>query len=218
MDRNEIRRLQKAARDNNKLALGEWAMRFEDSVKRELEKKYEEYYHQQLKDSIDIYMIALAYTAHFSETTELNKDKLPEFIEDFVSTIDMFRTGEYRPEEYKKILEDNGVNTEDIVYKSRKNKIIAFTGRKSLTRHEMKYANNNILLSCSYNTKDNRLQREKIDLCDILYVLANNMNDIDENMKRDIEYAKSKCKIIKYRYKERESEEKEDEHSNSIKM
>ena len=39
MDRSDIRRLQKAARSNNKLALAEWASRFESQISEKLRMK-----------------------------------------------------------------------------------------------------------------------------------------------------------------------------------
>lgn len=116
VDRNEIRRLQKAAKDNNKLALGEWARQFEAQVRQELDKQYEEMYKQQLAESVDTFCIAIAYTVHFCEHTKLGKARLPEFMEDLFVTVDMFSRGEYNPLDYKEELERCGIHFDDYQY------------------------------------------------------------------------------------------------------
>lgn len=114
IDRNEIRRLQKAARDNNKIALYEWASQFENQIKRELELQYEEIYKDFLSTAIDNFIIALAYTLTFSEEFTIGKDRVPDLLDDLFVTIDMFRTEEYLPEDYKKQLIEEGIFIEDV--------------------------------------------------------------------------------------------------------
>ncbi len=122
MDRAEIRRLQKAARDNNKLALGEWASRFEDQVRRELEVEYEKYYEDQIINSIDNFIIAICYTAVFSEATSWTKDNINEYMADLFATVDMFRRGEYSPEDYIQQLKEYGIDLEDVITYNRERK------------------------------------------------------------------------------------------------
>ena len=116
MDRNEIRRLQKAARDNNKIALFEWGDQFENQIRNELTKKFDDYYHYQLLDSIDNLLVALCYTALFSESTpELNENNLSDFMDDLFVTIDMFSRGEYSPKDYYDKLKECKINIDDIL-------------------------------------------------------------------------------------------------------
>ena len=61
MDRSEIRRLQKAAKENNKLALGAWASQFEDNLRRMYDREYERAFQQELISSIDNFL-------HFAHT------------------------------------------------------------------------------------------------------------------------------------------------------
>ena len=122
MDRSEIRRLQKAARDGNKLALGEWASRFEDQVRRELSKQYEDYYEDQLVGSIDNFIIAICYTAVFSEATSWTKENINEYMRDLFATIDMFRTGQYTPEDYIEQLKEYDINLDKIITHNRERK------------------------------------------------------------------------------------------------
>lgn len=109
INRNEIRRLQKAARDNNKIAIFEWASQFENQIKQELEPQYENIYKEYLSTAIDNFMIAIAYTLVFSEEYKIDIDKVPKFLIDLLATVDMFRTGEYSPEDYKNQLADEGL-------------------------------------------------------------------------------------------------------------
>ncbi len=116
MDRNELRRLEKAARDKNKQKLFEWANQFETQLRNALDKEYEEKYKKDLQNAIDIFSIAIAYTLHFSESIRLGAKRLPEFMEDLYVTVDMFRTGEYKPEDYKEELESCGIYIENAKY------------------------------------------------------------------------------------------------------
>lgn len=116
MDRNELRRLEKAARDKNKQKLFEWANQFETQLRNALDKEYEEKYKKDLQNAIDIFSIAIAYTLHFNESIRLGAKRLPEFMEDLYVTVDMFRTGEYKPEDYKEELESCGIYIENAKY------------------------------------------------------------------------------------------------------
>lgn len=129
VDRNEIRRLQKAAKDGNKLALGAWASQFENQIKDELEREFEKSYKQQLAESIDVFCIAIAYTAHFSEAIKLGKKRLPEFMEDLFVTVDMFRRGEYNPKDYKEELEKCGIYFNEYQYSNASKKGIDYEDR-----------------------------------------------------------------------------------------
>ena len=67
IDKNEVRRLEKAAREKDKRKLLDWAVQFEGQIRNELDKQYEEEYHKNLLDAIDNFCIAIAYTVHFCE-------------------------------------------------------------------------------------------------------------------------------------------------------
>ena len=108
--RDEIRRLEKAARNKDKRKLWEWAIQFENQIKQEYEKNYEE----DLGNSIDIMCLALAYTLSFNEKTKFGVDRLTDFLDDFFVTVDMFSSGEYSPEDYAKQLEKKGIYFENI--------------------------------------------------------------------------------------------------------
>lgn len=107
-NRNELRRLEKAAKEKDKQKLIDWGMQFEQQVSELYRIEFENVYQNEMQSSISILMTAIAYSLAFSEEVLLNKDSLPGFMEDLFVTIDLFRTGEYKPEDYEKELKDNG--------------------------------------------------------------------------------------------------------------
>lgn len=124
IDMNEIRRLQKAARDGNKQKLIDWFLQFDEQVRSEYERDsrkileenskeliehYEKAFKEELENAIDNYIIAITYTLKFSELTKFGPKRIREFLDDMASTVNMFSTGEYSPEEYKQILKNNGI-------------------------------------------------------------------------------------------------------------
>ena len=96
LNRNELRRLEKAAREKDKKHLMGWAMAYEDMLRREYEKAYED----EIQSAINNFLVAIVYTLHFNEKTRFGPKKLPDFMEDLMVTVDMYRTGEYKPDEY----------------------------------------------------------------------------------------------------------------------
>lgn len=115
MDRNEIRRLQKAAKDNNKMALWEWGTQFEEQVRQELQVKFEKFYKEQVQDAIDTFSLVIAYTFLFSEEVNIDKENLADFMDDLFSTVHLFNTGEYKPEDYAEQMKEQGVDIYDII-------------------------------------------------------------------------------------------------------
>ncbi|MGM9881492.1 MAG: hypothetical protein ACI31S_01460 [Bacilli bacterium] len=106
---DELRRLEKAAKDKNRFKIVEWAEQFEDQLRRE----YDNAFKQEVEDAIENFCVAIAYTLHFSEDTKFGPEKLNSFMDDLFITIDMFRIGEYNPEEYKEKLKNDGIHIFD---------------------------------------------------------------------------------------------------------
>lgn len=114
LGRDEIRRLQKAARDSNKQKLTDWVYQFEGQMDTLIRKGYEQHYEDEIANSVSNFLIAIAYTAYFSEESKVDKDNIADYMADLFATIDMFRTGEYTPKEYKDELEKCGVMVDDV--------------------------------------------------------------------------------------------------------
>ncbi len=107
-DRNELRRLEKAAKDKNKMKLAEWAYQFEEQIS----KHYEQYFQEELGKSIDNFILTIVYTLHFNENTKFGNKRIADFMDDLLETIDMFRREEAVPEDYRKQLKEDGIIVE----------------------------------------------------------------------------------------------------------
>lgn len=122
INRNEIRRLEKAAREKDKKHLMEWADKLESQIAQDLRRQIESVYNEELSSAIDNILIAVVYALYFSEETMIEKEAIPDFMEDLFVTIDLFRTGEYTPQEYKDQLQGVGITLDrydyDRIYKN----------------------------------------------------------------------------------------------------
>lgn len=128
VNRDEIRRLEKAAREKDKKHLAEWAKRYEQMLLNILRKEYEEIYQDEINTSVNNILLALGYTLLYSEEIQIPKERIPDFIDDLMVTVDMYRTGEYKPQDYQEELKNLGVILDDVdytrVYKKEKQKLL----------------------------------------------------------------------------------------------
>lgn len=202
LNRNELRRLEKAAREKDKRHLADWAMQYDNQIRLE----YEKAYHEEIDHSINVFLTAVAYTAHFSEETRLGKKKLPSFMEDLFVSIDMFRTGEYKPEEYKEELEKNGIYQDMYDYNVRRKRIITIVG--TLDNLDIIHSKERELTLKGYMVFTNILYQvnteevldvynSKIRISDELYII-NEKQEITEEMQKEIDFARSLKKLITY--------------------
>lgn len=109
MDRYDVRRLQKAAREKDTKYLFEWATDLERRYRAQLTRMYDEAYDRTLADGIETILVAVVYTLYFSEETQLRDGAMQSFMEDMLATLDCYRTGEYSPTEFKEQLASAGV-------------------------------------------------------------------------------------------------------------
>ena len=109
LDRNELRRLQKAAREKDITKLAEWGMQFENSIQARYNRICKEELEKQLQSAIERYMITIIYTLHFNEKLNFDEKTIEDFMHDVVATIHGFDTGEYNLEEYKNMLKDDNI-------------------------------------------------------------------------------------------------------------
>lgn len=105
LNRNELRRLEKAAREKNKQHLIDWLSQFETQLRIEYEKKFQE----EIGETIDHLLIAIAYSLHYSEETKFGKKRLNKFMDDLLAVTNGFKTGDYSVEDYKKQLKDDNI-------------------------------------------------------------------------------------------------------------
>ena len=106
---NRAERRQYAKRINTPQKLEQFSRRFDNDVRKEYEKIYEEKYEREVEDTIENFLIAITYCLHFSEKTKFGKNRLKEFLDDLLVTVDMFKKGEFSPDDYRKALIEDGI-------------------------------------------------------------------------------------------------------------
>ena len=113
MDKNELKRLEraddKAHKKKSREPLYEWGIQLEKQLEDKIKKYYQKLFKERLGQSIDWYIIAIAYTLHFNEKTRFGPKRIQDVMDDLTATVNMFNTGEYNPLEYKEILEKEGI-------------------------------------------------------------------------------------------------------------
>ncbi len=105
INKSELRRLTKAARENDKQKLVDWALQFEEQIA----KYYEDYFKKELGNSIDNFILTIVYTLHFNESTNFGAKRIDGFMKDLLETIDMFRRGEAVPDDYREQLKKDKI-------------------------------------------------------------------------------------------------------------
>lgn len=84
---------------------------YEDSIRAELKREYEDKYLTDLGNSIDWYRISIFFVLHFGEKTKFGQKRLLEVMKDITATVDLFTKREYNPLDYLKMLNDDGIIT-----------------------------------------------------------------------------------------------------------
>ena len=74
-----------------------------------LRKEFESAYKDELDSSVQNFITAIAYTLHFNDEVHLQQDELASFMDDLFVSVDMFRKGEYKQEEYREQLREDGI-------------------------------------------------------------------------------------------------------------
>jgi hypothetical protein len=104
-DKNELNRLERALKDKDKTKLTDWARQFEEQIADEFSRAYK----QELDKAINNFIVTIVYTLHFNEKTKFGKERIKDFMDDLFSTIELYTTEEYKPEEYIEILRKDGI-------------------------------------------------------------------------------------------------------------
>lgn len=71
LNRDELRRLQRAAKDKDIRKLADWGKQFENQIVKE----YEDIYKERLLEAIDNFILTIVYTLHFNEKTKFRRQK-----------------------------------------------------------------------------------------------------------------------------------------------
>lgn len=105
LSRDEFRHLKSFSKEQ----MEKWLQGYYNITYNSLRKEFEEAYKDELDSSIQNFITAIAYTLHYNEEAHLQRDELASFMDDLFVSVDMFRKGEYRPEEYKEQLKEDGI-------------------------------------------------------------------------------------------------------------
>lgn len=121
INRDELRRLEKAARDKNKAKLADWIKQFEYYIESMLKRDYANVINAEIVNNFNNLLTAVAYTAYFSEENYVDNKNIADYMSDLFTTIDMLRTGEYTSNDYYNQLKAEGVTLDtydsDLIYK-----------------------------------------------------------------------------------------------------
>lgn len=109
LDRSELRRLQKAAKEKDMIKIVEWAIQFENTIQSSYNRIAQKELEKQVRIAIERYMIVIIYTLHFNEKLQFDEKTIEDFMKDVKATIKLFENEEYSLEEYKKMLKNDNI-------------------------------------------------------------------------------------------------------------
>ena len=105
LSRDEFRTLKGFSKEQ----MENWLQGYYNVTYNSLRKEFESAYKDELDSSVQNFITAIAYTLHYNEDVHLQHDELNSFMEDLFVSVEMFRKGEYRPEEYREQLKEDGI-------------------------------------------------------------------------------------------------------------
>lgn len=108
--RDDIRRLEKAAREKDKNHLRTFLAQYENQVADTYRLAYEKRFEEMTEDFSDTFLTVMMYCLIYSEETLINKDNIKGFIEDVNVSYTMLGKGELKEVELKDQLIKDGVS------------------------------------------------------------------------------------------------------------
>lgn len=105
LTREEYRQIKGFSREQ----MTKWIAYHNQMMSNNLRKQYEAAYQDELSDSIQNFITSIGYTLHFNDDINLDPDKMASFMDDLFETVDMFRRGEAKPDDYAEELEKDGI-------------------------------------------------------------------------------------------------------------
>ena len=112
LNRDEYRTIKSMSKEQ----MEKWLQGYYNVIYNNLRKEFEDAYKDELDSSIQNFITAIAYTLHYNEEVHLQRDELVSFMDDLFVSVDMFRRGEYRPEEYEEQLKEDGIEIAEYDY------------------------------------------------------------------------------------------------------
>lgn len=112
LNRDEYRTIKSMSKEQ----MEKWLYNRNITMYNALRKEFEDAYKDELDSSVQNFITAIAYTLHFNDDIHLQNDELASFMDDLFVSVDMFRKGEYRPEEYRDQLREDGIEIAEYDY------------------------------------------------------------------------------------------------------
>lgn len=112
LNRDEYRTIKSMSKEQ----MEKWLYNRNVAMYNSLRKEFNDAYKDELDSSVQNFITAIAYTLHFNDDTHLQNDELASFMDDLFVSVDMFRKGEYRPEEYRDQLREDGIEIAEYDY------------------------------------------------------------------------------------------------------
>lgn len=180
INRDELRRLEKAAREKNKQHLYQWAVQFEKAISQEIQLEYEKAYDGQLGNSIDTFVLAIIYTLYRDSNVTVKPGKLEFFLDNLFKNVEKYKTMSIKPEDLQKDLARTKIDLSYIFYEHRTTEIVAIAVEDTVKREELiqEFKEHNwITLELDMQLTDDIKQKQKnidmINMCDRLYFIGN---------------------------------------------
>lgn len=105
LNREDYRRIKNYSRNE----MEKWLDYHETMIYNLLRKEFEQSYQEEIENSISNFLVAVWYTLHYSDEVSLSNDELSSFMDDLYVSVDMFRKGDYKPDDYKQQMEEDGI-------------------------------------------------------------------------------------------------------------
>ena len=112
LNRDEFRNIKSFSREQ----MEKWLERYYRMTYNRLQKEFENAYKDELDSSIQNFITAIAYTLHFNEDTHVTHNELAGFMDDLFVSVDLFRKGEYNPDDYREQLREDGIEIAEYDY------------------------------------------------------------------------------------------------------
>ena len=133
LSRDEFRNIKGLSKEQ----MEKWLQGYYNVTYNSLRKEFESAYKDELDNSVQNFITAIAYTLHYNEDVHLQHDELNSFMEDLFVSVEMFRKGEYNPEDYREQLREDGIEIakydydrlyreKDAPYKEKYEKLVKF--------------------------------------------------------------------------------------------
>ena len=105
LSREEFRNLKSFSREQ----MEKWLQGYYNITYNSLRKEFNDAYKDELDSSIQNFITAIVYTLHFNDDIHLQHDELASFMDDLFVSVEMFRKGEYNPDDYREQLREDGI-------------------------------------------------------------------------------------------------------------